>query len=78
MEGCVSNWVETAVGDYISTAGYPIVLGGQQDGEVGCIDSLFLQSRAERGDEQCPDAGALIPKVALRCLFEGQFAYCLP
>ena len=33
MEGCVSNWVENTVGDYISTAGYHIVLGEQQEGK---------------------------------------------
>ena len=31
MEGCVSNWVENAVGDYILKAGYHIVLGEQQE-----------------------------------------------
>ena len=79
MEGRVSNWVENTVGDYISTAGYHIILGEQQaGGEVCFIDSLFLQSRAESGNEQFPDACASIPKNTLGCLFASEFTHCRP
>ena len=51
MEGCVYNWVENAVGDCISTSGYHMILGDQQEGEVCFGDSLFLQSRAKNRNE---------------------------
>jgi len=59
-------------------SGIPYCVGGTTGGEVVCINSLFLQSRAERGDEQFPDADMMIPKVALGRLVAGQFACCRP
>ena len=43
MEGCVSNWVENAVGDYITTAGYNIVLGTQHKGEAVASTHCFYR-----------------------------------
>jgi len=55
-------------------SGIQYCVGETTGGEGGCINSLFLQNRAQSGDEQFPDAGVLIPEVALGRLVEGQFA----
>ena len=43
MEGCVSNWVKNAVGDYITTSGYNIVLGKQQEGKAVVSTHCFYR-----------------------------------
>ena len=43
MEGCVSNWVENAAGDYILTAGYHIVLGKHQEGKLVSSTHCFYR-----------------------------------
>jgi len=55
-------------------SGIQYYVGGTAGGEGGCIISLLLQNWAEIVIKQFPDAGALIPEVALGRLVEGQFA----
>ena len=46
MKGCVSNWVENAVEDYIASADYHIILGDQQEGKS--VSSTYCFYRVGR------------------------------